>query len=100
MKLYNGQEATKENVLAMLREPEQGQDDMTDTEKTVIKKVAGQNYEGAEEDLNCLVEKLNAVHGAGEMKNMPFYPQANWQTVYDILNEGYWNYMDDMYYKK
>lgn len=80
MTLYNEKEITIESVLAMLRETENGADDMTTEEKEIIYAVASQNYEGAEEDLGYLTEKLMS------------HQQANWQTVYDILSEGDWYY--------
>ena len=84
MKLYNENEITVENVLEMLREENETiNDDMTENEKAVIKKVANQNYEGCDEDLEYLTEKLQSHDG------------ANWQTCYDILSKGNWYYMEN-----
>lgn len=87
--LYNGEDVTKENVLSMLKEEAEGSSDMSDEEISVIKKIASQDYEGCDEDLQYLTEKLqskNSVVGYN-------YPQANLQTVYDIVSQSEWHYM-------
>ena len=88
--LYNGKNVTNENVLEMLKgvDDECLYDDMTETEKAVIRKVASQEYDEAEEDLKYLVEILNSRYKYGWN-----YCQANLQTVYDILSQGNWYYM-------
>lgn len=88
--LYNGKCVNEENVLEMLKgvDDECLYDDMTEAEKTLIRKVAAQEYDGAEEDLEYLVESLNSKCKYGWN-----YCQANLQTVYDILSQGNWYYM-------
>lgn len=87
--LYNGKDATEENVLEMMQgvDLEEIYDDMTEEEKAVIRKVAAQEYDGAEEDLEYLVEMLNSKCKYGWN-----YCQANLRTVYDILSKGDWYY--------
>lgn len=89
LKLYNGKKVTTENVLNMLREEDTEGGDMTDDEVAVIKRVSRQDYEGAEEDLQYLTEKLQEETKIGYL-----YPSANWQTVYDILSQGNWYYQE------
>lgn len=89
--LYNGKDATEENVLEMMQGVGLGEihDDMTEKEKAVIRKVAAQDYEGAWDDLDYLVDELNSRCKYGWN-----HCQANLQTVYDILSKGDWHYME------
>ena len=82
-KLYNEKEITLENVLELLQEVDtaEGPDDMIEEEKEIIRKVARQDYEGCEEDLEYLASKL-AEEKVG----------ANLQDVYDVLSQGDWYY--------
>ncbi|MBU9728477.1 hypothetical protein [Diplocloster modestus] len=84
-KLYNEKEITMENVLELLQEVDttEGPDDMMEEEKEIIRKVASQDYEGCEEDLEYLTNRLE------EEKN-----SANLQDVYDVLSQGDWFYND------
>lgn len=86
-KLFNGNEVNEINVMEMLKENESNPSDMTQDEVKLIKKVASQNYEGADEDLSYLIEELQTKNSIGYL-----YPDANWQTVYDILSKGSWYY--------
>lgn len=82
-KLYNGKEITIENVLELMQEVDMsaGPDDMTEDEKEIIRNLASQDYEGCEEDLEYLTNKLK------EEKD-----SANLQDVYDVLEQGDWFY--------
>lgn len=90
--LYDGRLATKNNVLDMMRAVDQFDhfDDMSKEEKTVICKVASQNYEGCKEDLQYLLERLNKKTSLGFD-----YVEANLQSIYDILSKGNWYYMEN-----
>lgn len=87
--LYDGRLATKNNVLDMMKAVDQP-DDMTDEEKSVIRRVAAQNYDGCDEDLDELIEILNRKTGLGFD-----YIGFNLQTCYDILSKGNWYYMEN-----
>ena len=82
-KLYNEKEISMENVLELLLEVDtsEGPDDMTEAEKDIIRKVASQDYEGCEEDLEYLTNKLEAEKVG-----------ANLQDVCDVLVQGVWFY--------
>jgi hypothetical protein len=96
--LFNGEEirimkniATIEDIKGMLNV--EGTGDMTEEEINIIDKVCSGDYEGSEEDREYLLEKLNAVHGAGEFEGKAIHPDWNLQTVYNILEKGEWYYM-------
>ena len=89
-KLYNGLEVNFENVLAMMLSVDESpeQSDMTYYQEAVCKKVAAGGYEGAQEDLESLVDELNTYSFYNEF--------ANNQAVYDILSApDCWNYQRD-----
>lgn len=88
-KLYNGKHCTVENVLDMLIEFASGLSiecgDMTEVEASHLIKIAAQDYEGCKDDIEAIAEMLNT-----RGKNGWFYPEANCQTVYNIINESPW----------
>lgn len=80
--LYNGKEATKGNVLELLQSSSLNEwNDMTEEEENIIRMVALQDYDGAEDDLEYLVDRLQEK------------TDSNWQTCFDILTYGDWYYM-------
>ena len=83
---YNGKEITKENLLAMIREcMEEGwkNSDLHRETEEALEKIYHGEYEGAEEDIECILEKLNEKNRWGYL-----YPNANLQYVEIILLQG------------
>lgn len=90
-RLYNGLEVNETNVVAMMLtlNANRPDSDMTDSEEAIVRKVARGGYDGAEEDMEYLIDTLNAKTVSGFE-----YPEANCQIVYDILNTGSWYYQE------
>ena len=92
-KFYNGKPITKENLLSMIKESmEEGwknSDLHRSTEKTLEKIYHGE-YEGAEEDVQYILDKLNSKSVCGSY----LYPDANLQDVEIIISAGQWYFQE------
>ena len=86
---YNGKEISKENLLSMIKEcMEEGWKNSSLHRGTEIalEKIYHGGYEGAEEDIQYILDKLNAKTFYGGY----FYPKANLQDVESIISVGSW----------
>lgn len=82
-KFYNGAEVNMENLKKVLADDNTA-GDMTQKEIDTIKSFAEYN---SEEDFEYLLEKLQEKKG-GEY----VHTEVNWQTIYEIISIGEWNY--------
>lgn len=91
--LFNDKEVTKENVLELLKtiDSHSPGSQMTEEECLTLRLIGGQDYEGAEEDLDYLVDTLQTKNFMGLWN----YIDANCLTFYDIVSEGNWYYMEE-----
>lgn len=89
---YNGKEISKKNFLAMIQEcMEEGwkNSDLHRETEMALEKIYHGGYEGAEEDVQYILDKLNAKSVYGY-----FYPKANLQDVEVIISEGSWFFQE------
>ncbi len=90
---YNGKQITRENLLGMIQEcMEEGwkNSDLHRETEEVLEKIYGGRYEGREEDIFYILDRLNSksVYGGH------FYPNANLQDVENIISEGDWYFQE------
>lgn len=91
---YNGKEITKENLFAMIKEcMEEGWKNSSLHRSTEIslEKIYRGGYEGAEEDVECILDKLNSKLLYGGY----LYPNANLQDVETIISTGQWFFQQE-----
>ena len=82
-KFYNGLEVNMENLKKILRD-DNTTGDMVTEEINTVRKFAEVNDKA---DYKYLLEKLK------ERKQGEYvYNGANWQTIYEIISNGDWNY--------
>jgi hypothetical protein len=60
-----------------------------------LTRIAKEWYEGKEEDIECILEKLNSIHGVGSSEGKPFYygtsdGSLSLQDVEQIIQVGEW----------
>ena len=90
---YNGLQITKENLLSMIKECiESGwkNSDLHKSTEEALEKIYFGGYEGREEDINCILEKLNSKSLYGGY----FYPNPNLQDVEIIISTGQWYFQE------
>lgn len=89
----NNEEVTKENVLELLKTTtsHSPESQMTEEECLTLRLIGRQDYEGAEEDLQELVDTLQTKNFMGLWN----YLEANCQTFHDIVSKGSWYYMEE-----
>lgn len=86
---YNGKPITKENLLAIIKEcMEEGwkNSDLHKSTEEALEKIYRGGYEGREEDIFYILDKLNSKSIYGGY----FYPNANLQDVETIISAGSW----------
>lgn len=90
---YNGKPVTKQNLLDMIRECIEtgwkGSNLHTSTEK-MLEKIYHGGYEGAEEDVQYILDKLNSKSPYGGY----FYTKPNLQDVEKIISIGNWYFQE------
>ena len=90
---YNGKEITKENLLSMIKEcMEEGwkNSDLHRETEEALEKIYFGEYEGAEEDIEYILDKLNSKLAYGGY----LYPNANLQDVETIISTGQWYFQN------
>lgn len=91
---YNGKKITRENLLGMIREcMEAGWkgSDLHRSTETALEKIYYGGYEGWEEDIECIIERLNAKPAYG---NGYFYPKPNLLDVESIISGDGWFFQE------
>lgn len=91
---YNGLQITKENLLSMIKEcMEEGwkNSNLHKSTEEVLEKIYFREYEGAEEDIEYILDKLNSKPAYGDGY---FYPKANLQDVENIISVGSWYFQE------
>lgn len=89
---YNGKQITKENLLAMIRECiEEGWEnsDLHKSTEGALEKIYFGGYEGREEDIEYILDKLNSKSLYGYS-----YPNPNLQDVEIIISTGQWYFQE------
>lgn len=91
---YNGLKITKGNLLAMIKEcMEEGwkNSSLHKSTEEALEKIYHGGYEGREEDIEYILDKLNSkpAYGGGY-----FYPNANLQDVETIISTGQWYFQE------
>ena len=89
---FNGKKITKENLLTMIKEcMEDGwkNSHLHTSTQEILEKIYYGEYEGREEDIKYILDKLNSKSRYGYL-----YPHANLEDVENIILEGQWYFQD------
>lgn len=90
---YNGKPVTKQNLLDLIKEcMEAGWkgSDLHRSTEIALEKIYHGEYEGAEEDIEYILYRLNSKSPYGGY----FYPKANLQDVEKIISIGGWYFQE------
>ena len=90
MKFYNGKEINRENLLEMIEECIQGNWKNSDIERNAevaMEIIAREEYEGRDEDIEYILEKLKYEHS------------PNLQDVERIISQGDWYFQETEIYQ-
>jgi len=91
MKFYNGKEINRENLLEMIEECIQDNWKNSDIERNAeiaMEIIATQEYDGREEDIEYILEKIQYEH------------RPNLQDVERIISQGDWYFQETEIYQK
>jgi len=90
---FNGKKISKENFLTMIKECiEDGwkNSDLHKSTEEALEKIYHGGYEGREEDIECILDKLNSKLAFGEY----LYPNANLKDVEKVISVGSWYFQE------